>query len=339
MSKVSLALILSGTMFALLSPARAQDPVKVVASFSILGDMVKEIGGEHVAVTTLVGPDGDAHVYEPTPSDARAVGEAKVLVLNGLQFEGWLPRLVETAGFKGEEVVATAGLTPIPFAAEEEEGHDHAGGEAPEAQPHDDHSHEASAQGHAHEAGDAGHEGHEHGVDDPHAWQDLSNGVVYARNIVKGLSEADPANAADYEAKGDAFIAEMRAMDARVKAELAAIPEDRRKVVTSHDAFGYFAKAYDVEFIAPEGVSTESEASAADVAKIIDQIRAEGISAVFVENISDPRLVDRIASETDAKIGGTLYSDALSDANGPAATYLDMFRNNVDQIVKALKTS
>lgn len=333
-SKISMALALSGTMFALLSPARAEDPVKVVASFSILGDMVKEIGGDHVALTTLVGPDGDAHVYEPTPSDARAVGQAKLLVVNGFQFEGWLPRLVETAGFKGKEVVATTGLTPIPFAGEEEEEHDHAAGEA-----HDDHSHDASAEGHAHEADGAGHDGHDHGVNDPHAWQDLSNGVVYAQNIVKGLSEADPANAADYKAKGDAFIAEMRAMDERVKTELGAIPEDRRKVVTSHDAFGYFAKAYDVDFIAPEGVSTESEASAADVAKIIDQIKAEGISAVFVENISDPRLIDRIAAETDARIGGTLYSDALSGADGPAATYLDMFRNNIDQIVKALKTS
>jgi zinc/manganese transport system substrate-binding protein len=332
-SKTFLALALSSSMLANLSPAHAEEPIKVVASFSILADMVKEIGGDHVALRTLVGPDGDAHVYEPTPSDARAVGEAKVLVVNGFQFEGWLPRLVETSGFKGTEVVATTGLEPILF-AEEEEGHDHAAGESHEGQ-----AHEASAEGHKHEAAEAGHEGHDHGVNDPHAWQNLSNGVVYAQNIVKGLSEADPENAADYKAKGDAYIAEIKAMDARVKSELAAIPEDHRKVVTSHDAFGYFAKTYHVDFIAPEGVSTESEASAADVAKIIDQIKAEKITAVFVENISDPRLVERIVAETDAKMGGTLYSDALSGPDGPAATYLGMFQNNLEQIIAALKTS
>ncbi|MEH6719437.1 MAG: metal ABC transporter substrate-binding protein [Aurantimonas endophytica] len=324
-----LALSLGASLSALASQAGAQEPVKVVASFSILGDMVKKIGGDHVELTTLVGPDGDAHVYEPTPSDARAVGAADVLVVNGLQFEGWLPRLVETAEFKGEEIVATTGIQPIPF-AEEEEGHDHAAGEHAEA-GHDDHAHEAG------EA--AGHEGHDHGANDPHAWQSLSNGVVYAENIVKGLAAADPDNATDYRARGDAYIGEIRAMDERVKTELAAIPEDRRKVVTSHDAFGYFAKAYDVTFIAPEGVSTEAEASAADVAKIIDQIRHDGISAVFVENISDTRLIDRIAAETDAKVGGTLYSDALSGADGPAPTYLDMFQYNIEQIVAALKTS
>lgn len=329
-----LALSLGASLIAVASQASAEEPIKVVASFSILGDMVKEIGGDHVALTTLVGPDGDAHVYEPTPSDARAVGEAKLLVVNGFQFEGWLPRLVETAEFKGQEVVATTGLDPIPFAAEAEEGHDHAAGEKPEA------GHEDHAAGETHTAGEpAGHEGHDHGTNDPHAWQSLANGAVYAENIVKGLSAADPDNAADYRAKGDAYIAEIKAMDARMKSELEAIPEERRKVVTSHDAFGYFAKAYQVSFIAPEGVSTETEASAADVAKIIDQIKHDGISAVFVENISDTRLIDRIAAETDAKIGGTLYSDALSGPDGPAATYLGMFQNNIDQIVAALKTS
>lgn len=315
-------LALSAALLATVSVARAEEPIKVVASFSILGDMVREIGGDHVALTTLVGPDGDAHVYEPTPSDARAVGAAKLLVVNGFQFEGWLPRLVETAEFKGTEVIATTGLSPIPFAGEDEE----AGG----TKAHSDHAAGEAA---------AGHEGHDHGTDDPHAWQDLSNGAVYAENIVKGLSAADPAHAADYRARGDAYIQEIREMDARVRSELSRIPEDRRKVVTSHDAFGYFAKAYHVAFIAPEGVSTEAEASAADVAKIIDQIKAEGISAVFVENISDPRLIDRIASETSARIGGTLYSDALSGPAGPAPTYLSMFENNITQIIAALKTS
>jgi zinc/manganese transport system substrate-binding protein len=315
-----LALAVGVSALTLGSTAFAADKIKVVASFSILGDMVGEIGGDHVELTTLVGPDGDAHVYEPTPSDVRAVGAAQLLVVNGLEFEGWMTRLVGTAGFKGTEVTATDGIAPIPFAAE--------------AQP--EHAHESEAEhDHAAETED----GHHHGANDPHAWQDLANGVVYAENIVIGLAKVDPENAADYRARGDAFISQIKAMDAEVKAELAAVPADRRKAVTSHDAFGYFAKAYSVNFVAPEGVSTESEASASDVAKIIDQIRHEDITAVFVENVSDPRLIDRIASETGARIGGTLYSDALSGADGPAATYLGMFRNNVDQIVKALKTS
>jgi zinc/manganese transport system substrate-binding protein len=307
-----LALALGTSTLAMADTALAADKVKVVASFSILGDMVREIGGGHVELTTLVGPDGDAHVYEPTPSDAR---------------------LVETAEFKGTEVVATAGIAPIPFGAEEHA--DHAAGE-------NEHKHEAGEAGHedhAHEAAGGDHADHDHGSNDPHAWQDLSNGLVYAENIVKGLSAVDPENAADYRAKGDAFVAEIKAMDAEVKAELATVPEAQRRVVTSHDAFGYFARAYKIDFIAPEGVSTDAEASASDVAKIIDQIRHEKISAVFVENVSDPRLIERISSETDAKIGGTLYSDALSGPEGPAGTYLKMFKNNIEQIIKALKTS
>ncbi|MBB3950516.1 metal ABC transporter substrate-binding protein [Aureimonas jatrophae] len=315
LSRTLLTLALSGSLLGFVSAARAEEPIRVVASFSILGDMVREIGGEHVAVTTLVGPDGDAHVYEPKPSDARALGAADLLVVNGLRFEGWLPRLVDTAGFKGHEVVATDGLAPIPFAGEDE--HDHTEDAA--------HDHEAE------------HAAHEHGVDDPHAWQNLANGVVYAQNIVKGLTEADPAHAADYQAKGNSYVAAIQALDREVRSRLDAIPEARRKVVTSHDAFGYFGKAYGIAFIAPEGVSTEAEASAADVAQIIHQIRDENITAVFVENVTDPRLIDRIVAETGAKVGGTLYSDALSGPDGPASTYLAMFRNNLAQIVAALQ--
>jgi zinc/manganese transport system substrate-binding protein len=313
------ALAVGASTLSLAGTAFAADKVKVVASFSILGDMVREIGGDHVALTTLVGPDGDAHVYEPTPSDVRAVGAAKLLVVNGLQFEGWMTRLAQTASFRGSEVIASTGVAPIPFAADDEE---------------EDHAADAAGA-----APDAANGDHHHHADDPHAWQDLSNGAVYAENIAEGLSAADPANAAEYRANADAFIAEIKAMDAEVKSELAAIPKAQRKAVTSHDAFGYFAKAYDIDFIAPDGVSTESEASAADVAKIIDQIKREKISAVFVENVSDPRLIDQIAGETGARIGGTLYSDALSGPDGPASTYLKMFKNNIDQIVEALKTS
>ena len=306
----------------------AAEPLKVVASFSILGDMVSEIGGDAIVVTTLVGPDGDALVYEPTPADAATIAAADLLVVNGLDFESWLPRLVNAAGFKGTEVVASAGITPRAFADhDDDDGHDH-----------DAHA-DAHDHDHDHDHGHGGHGHHHHGASDPHAWQNLANGVIYARNIAEALAEADPDNAATYAANAAAYVAELEAMDAEVRAAFAAIPAERRKVVTSHDAFGYFADAYGVEFIAPTGVSTDAEASAADVARIIDQIRHDGITGVFVETISDTRMIDQIASETGAVIGGALFSDALSGPDGPAPTYLDMFRWNTEQLTRALGTS
>jgi zinc/manganese transport system substrate-binding protein len=300
----------AGVALFALSPlvAVAAEPLKVVASFSILGDMVQEIGKEHVAVTTLVGPDGDAHVYEPTPADASSIAAADLLVVNGLDFETWLPRLVAASGFEGAEVVATEGIEPRAF-------DDH----------HADH-------------GEGGHH-HDHGSNDPHAWQSLANGVIYARNIAAALAEADPDNAAAYGANAAAYIASLEALDTTVKAAFAAIPAERRKIVTSHDAFGYFGAAYGIEFIAPTGISTEAEASAADVARIIDQIRAEHITAVFVENITNPRLIEQIAAETGATLGGELFSDALSGDDGPAPTYVKMFEYNTRQLTKALGTS
>lgn len=303
--RILLALTLGASLLSLAIPAWAQSPIKVVASFSILGDIVHQIGGDHIALTTLVGPDGDAHVYEPTPADARAVGEADLLVVNGLGFESWLPRLLDASDFHGTTTTASQGITPRAFAGEGDE-------------------HEANGQDHPH-------------VDDPHAWQDLSNGILYVKTITAALAAADPANAADYQKNGDAYAAELEALNATVKADLAALPEDRRSVVTSHDAFGYFGAAYGIDFIAPEGVSTEAEASAADVAAIIDQIKAEDITAVFVENITNPRLIEQISSETGVKVGGELFSDALSPADGPAPTYVRMFRNNVAQLVANLK--
>jgi zinc/manganese transport system substrate-binding protein len=305
----------------------AAEPPKVVASFSILGDMVQEIGKEHVSVTTLVGPDGDAHVYEPTPADASNIAAADVLVVNGLDFETWLPRLVEASGFEGAEVVASTGVTPRAFEDDDEDDHDH------EADA-DNHDHDEVAEDHDHEEGH-----HHHGSNDPHAWQSLANGVIYARNIATALAAADPDNAAAYQANAAAYVAALEALDAEVKAAFAAIPAERRKVVTSHDAFGYFGAAYGVEFIAPTGISTEAEASAADVARIIDQIKAEHITAVFVENITNTKLIDQIAAETGATVGGELFSDALSGPDGPAPTYLKMFEWNTEQLTKALGTS
>ncbi|MEM7178066.1 MAG: zinc ABC transporter substrate-binding protein, partial [Pseudomonadota bacterium] len=291
------------------SPAvsASDKPVPVVATFSILGDMVSRIGGDHIALTTIVGPGGDAHVYQPTPADAGAVSEAQVLFVNGLEFEGWLDRLADASGFSGTRVVATDGLDPIPFEEEDHhEGEEH--GEHEEHEEHEEGDHKEGEDDHA----DEDEHGHHHGAFDPHAWQSLANGEIYARNIAKALSTADPANAASYAANAEAYIAEMQALDAEILTMVSALPEESRTIVTSHDAFGYFAARYGLTFEAPQGLSTESEPSAADVAEMITQIRDENISAVFVESITDNRLLQQIANETGTTIGGTLYSDALS---------------------------
>ncbi|SEL20428.1 zinc/manganese transport system substrate-binding protein [Bosea lupini] len=278
-------------------PAFAQEKLPVVASFSILGDFVREIGGERVTVTTLVGPDGDAHVYSPTPADAKTVAGAKLVVVNGLKFEGWLTRLVKSSGTKATVATATTGITPLKMA--------------------DDH-------------------GHGHGGEDPHAWQSVANARLYVGNVRDALIAADPAGKATYEANAAAYQTKLDALEAEIKAAVARIPADRRKAITSHDAFGYFVKAYGIAFIAPQGVSTEAEASAKDVARIIRQIKAEKVPAVFLENITNPRLAEQIARESGAKIGGRLYSDALSAADGPAGTYIAMMKHNISQIEKAL---
>ena len=242
--------------------------------------MVKQVGGDRVDVVTLVGPDGDAHVYEPTPADAKNLASSQILFINGLGFEGWMERLEKSSGFKGKVVVASTGVKPRTMIEEE--------GGTPET------------------------------ITDPHAWQNLGNGKLYVVNIRDALIAADPDGKAVYEANATKYLGEIMQEDDAVKAALATLPQDRRKIITSHDAFGYFGAAYGLEVIAPEGVSTESEASAQDVAKIIRQIKSEHIPAVFMENITDHRLLDQIARETGAKIGGELYTDALSGPDGPA---------------------
>jgi len=321
-------LLASAAALAFAAPAFAQEKLNVIATFSILGDIVANVGGDRVEVTTLVGPDGDAHVFQPAPADAQAVAGAQVIVANGLGFEGWMDRLVEASGTKATIISASEGIAPIAFG---EEKHDHAEGEA------HDHDHaEGEAHDHDHAKEEAGHEGHDHGAFDPHAWQSVTNVAIYVGNIERGLAAADPAGAEIYKVNAAAYLAELDALDAEIRAAVAALPEDRRTVVTSHDAFGYFAADYGLTFVAPQGVSTEAEASAQDVAALITQIREAGIAAVFVENIADRRLLDQIAAETGAAIGGTLYSDALSAADGPAATYLAMMRHNLGQLMGAL---
>ncbi|MGV1015358.1 MAG: metal ABC transporter substrate-binding protein, partial [Methyloceanibacter sp.] len=321
--QIGLALAL---LLGLTGGAGAADKVKAVASFSILGDMVREVGGDRVEVVTLVGPDSDAHVFSPTPADAKTLAGADIFFVNGLGFEGWLSRLAKASGFKGKLVVTSDGVKPLTMAGE---GHPH--GE-------EDHAHHADHADHAkgHDDDDEDDEDDEEENDDPHAWQDLANGKIYVANIRDGLIAADPAGREIYEASAANYLERIAEEDAAARTALATLPEQRRKIITSHDAFGYFGRAYGLDIVAPEGVSTDSEASAKDVAKIIRQIKADKIPAVFLENIADPRLLDQIARETGAKIGGTLYSDALSGPDGPAPTYLDMFRHNVGALTAAL---
>jgi zinc/manganese transport system substrate-binding protein len=291
----------AGALAALLAaaPARAQQRLDVVATFSILGDFVKNVGGDRVAVVTLVGPNGNAHVYAPSPGDAKKVADAKVVFVNGLGFEGWLERLVKASGTKAPIVVATTGIKPRERAG--------------------DHDHD-----------------HDHGRADPHAWQSVANAKIYVANIRDALIAADPAGKDTYHANAAAYLAELDALEREVRDVVAKIPPDRRRVVTSHNAFGYFQDAYGISFTAPQGVSTEAEASAKDVAAIISQIRKQKAAAVFLENVTDPRLVEQIARETGAKVGGTLYSDALTDDKGDAPTYVDLIRHNLRQLAAAL---
>jgi zinc/manganese transport system substrate-binding protein len=287
-----------------LLPASAQQRatrLKVVATFSILGDLAANVGGDRVDVTTLVGPNGDVHVYAPTTADAQAVRDAGLVIVNGLGLEGWLPRLVSSSGSHAITVVASQGVPPRKVAAGEMLSRDR--GE---------------------------------GAVDPHAWQSVANAEVYVGNIRDAMAAADPAGAATYNANASAYLAELQRLDADVRAALAPIPADRRKVISTHDAFGYFAAAYDIDFMAPQGVSTDTEPSARDIAAIIAQIRKDKIPAVFLENISDPRLMRQIAAETGAAIGGTLYSDSLTETSGAAPSYVAMVRHNVATIAHAL---
>lgn len=288
-----LALIL--LLATIAAPAVAQEKLKVVATFSILADLVRNVGGDRVVVDALVGPNGDAHVYQPSPGDARTLADARLVFANGLGFEGWINRLVKASGTKAPTIVAAKGVKPRK--AEDDHGH----GEA-----------------------------------DPHAWQSVANARIYVANIRDALSLADPAGKDSYAANAAAYLGKLDALETEVKAAIEKIPSDRRRIITTHDAFGYFAAAYGVAFIAPQGVSTEAEVSAKDVARIITQIRKQKIPAVFLENVTDERLLKRIGAESGARIGGTLYSDALTDANGRAATYLDMMRHNVKQLAAAL---
>ena len=282
-------------LIALLLPLSlpAADKPQVVTSFSILADLTRAVGGEHIALTNLVGPDEDAHVFEPSPEHARTLLQADLIIANGLGFEPWLERLLASSEARGRRIDASQGVLPLWL---EEDGEK---------------------------------------VADPHAWQSLSNAEIYVRNITQALSQLDPAHADAYAANRDAYLAKLHALLKQANSRLASLPASQRKVVTSHDAFGSLGQAWQLQFIAPQGLSTHDEPSAAEVAALIRQLRSEGVRAVFVENIRDPRLLQQIADEAGARVGGTLYSDALA-SQGPASTYLGMFQHNLDTLLAAL---
>ncbi|MDO9403837.1 MAG: zinc ABC transporter substrate-binding protein [Polaromonas sp.] len=303
-------LIPAAALLAWACSAGAADKLPVVASFSILGDIVRVIGGDRVEVSTLVGPDQDAHVFEPSPADAKKVAQARLLISNGLGFDPWLAKLSRSAGYKGASVVASNGVKTLR--APEEEGHD----------AHDKHDK---------------HDKHDHGEIDPHAFQDPARVTTYVRNISAALAQADPAGAATYRANAAAYQAQLGELDVWAKQQLAVIPAAKRKVITSHDAFGYLGARYGITFLAPQGVSTDSEASAKDVATLIRQIRKDRIKAVHIENMTNPKLLEQLGREAGVAMGAALYADALSVSGGPADSYLKLMRHNITELVSSMK--
>ncbi|WP_145578359.1 metal ABC transporter substrate-binding protein [Yersinia mollaretii] len=292
MKRLSISLAVAALLSSPLAMAKTVD---VVASFSILGDIVQQVGGEHVNVVTLVGPNGDPHGFEPTPKNSKQLSKADVVFVSGLGLEGWLERLISASGYKGQVVIASTGVDTRKM---DEEGKR---------------------------------------VTDPHAWNSMANGIKYANNVMNALIVADPEDADYFRKRGGEYIQQLEKLDAYAKAQFAAIPAGQRKVLTSHDAFGYFSQEYGVNFLSPVGFSTESEASASGVAALINQIKQEKIKTYFIENQTDPRLVKQIAAASGAKAGGELYPEALSPAGGPAATYADAFKHNVDTLVGSMK--
>lgn len=278
--------------------AAAADKLPVVASFSILGDLVSVIGGERVSVSTLVGPDQDAHMFEPSPADAKKIAQSKLVVINGLGFDHWFKRLSDATGYKGETVVASSGIRARQIPDEDHPGKMHI---------------------------------------DPHAWQNPLNAITYAGNIAAALGKIDPAGEPYYQSNRERYVQSLKELDDWSSQQFAQIPAAKRKVITSHDAFGYLGARYQIVFLAPQGVSTESEASARDVAKLIRQIRHERIKAVHVENMSNPKLLQQLSREAGVAMGNKLYADALSGPGEAAPSYLRMMRYNVEQLMLGLR--
>jgi len=290
------------TGFPVLAAAQSPEPLKVVTSFSILADMAARLGGRRIQVTSLVGPDADAHGFQPAPKHVRAVTEAAVIILNGMGFEGWMPRLKQAANSKARLVEATAGIKGREALEEDDAG----------AKSGHDHDHD-----------------HDHGPLDPHAWQSVANGRVYAKNIAQALMETDPAGKADYAAALAAYDGELAALDSWVKDQISAVPAAKRKIITNHDAFGYLGDAYGIKILPLAGLSTGKEPSAATLRRLTGQIKSSGVRALFLENVADPRLLEQLGQDTGAIIGGRLYSDALAAPGKGPASYSDLFKTNI----------
>ncbi len=306
MSKITSCAAIAIAMLLFQAANASAQALKVVASFSIIADLARNVGGDRVEITTLVGPDGDAHVYEPKPADASAMARADVILVNGLHFEGFLERLVEASSTTAPVVELTDGVQTITM-KEAADSHSHS------------HSHE--------------------GDTDPHAFQSIANVRIYVANIAKAFCNADAAGCQIYEANAAAYGGELDKLEKEVRDAIESIPPQKRTIISSHDAFGYFEHEYGLTFRAPEGISTDADPSAADVAKLIRDVRRDNAAAIFVENITNPRLIEQIASETGLQVGGALYSDALSDEDGPASTYVDMMRHNIRTIRSAISGS
>ena len=289
--KTLIRIVLAAMVVFSAGPSWAGSKVDVVASFSILGDMVRQVTGDLASVKTIVGPDADAHLYSPNADDAKAVADADVVFVNGLGFETWSQTLISSSGTKAEVFVATQGVEPLLVEGEV----------------------------------------------DPHAWNALTNGVIYVRNIADGMSKADPANAKAYQRNASEYIAKLRVLHTRTLETLSSLPKDRRTVVTAHDAFGYLAASYGLTFLAPVGIDTEAEPSARALAELIDHLKESGAAGLFVENITSPALINQISEETGIRIGGRLFSDALSEQGGPATSYLAMFNHNLSTLISALQ--
>ncbi len=295
MTRAQMLLISLATLFGLSHPAAASaKTLQVVASFTVLADVVHQIGGDHVQVTSLVPPNGDPHQFEPSPQDAENLKKADVTFISGEGLERWFEKLAKASGYQGSPVNASTGIT---LRQRERRGQI---------------------------------------SDDPHVWNSPANVQVWVANIEKALSAADPEDQADFKANAARYRKELDELDAETRARIASIPAGHRKILTSHDAFGYLGRDYGIEFLAPLGLSTETEASAADVAKLIDQVKRENVKVYFIEASNDPRLVQQIAAATGARPGGKLYAEALSPPDGPAPTYLQMFRHNVEELVGAM---
>ncbi len=303
--------------------------LNVVATFSVLADLVRNVAGDKVELVVLVDRNTDAHEYEPSPSDAAKLANAQLLFENGLMFETWLDRLYESSGSTARRVVVSEGIQPRLYMHahdEAEHAHDHGKEKAHDhgKEKAHDHSHEKEA-------------GHAHGEFDPHAWLDVRNAIEMVRNIAQALSDADPANAAFYEANAQAYIAVLEALDEEIVSLVEQIPEEARLLVTPHEALGYFADRYGFKLVGSLLGGMDREPSAQDIAKLVEEIKATGVKAIFTENIVNPQLFDRIAQEAGVKIGPRLFTDALGAPDSPGATYVDMMRYNVRSIVEALR--